>query len=99
MVKNFLVQNIQHKNSLYKEMKLFRKRKIDANYPIIYIDVTIINTGRIYGVSKEAFYAFLGVKKNMKREVLGIYNQPTESVSNWKEVFKDRKNIHLDNVT
>lgn len=81
--------------SFYKEMRLFRMRKIDDHYPIIYIDATFINTRRVDSVSKEAFYIVLGVKKNTKREVLGIYNQPTESASNWKDMFKDLKNRGL----
>ena len=81
--------------SFYEEMKCFRMRKIDDHYPIIYIDATFINTRRIDSVSKEAFYIVLGVKKNTKREVLGIYNQPTESASNWKDMFKDLKNRGL----
>jgi len=82
--------------SFYEDMKLFRERKIDAHYPIIYIDATFINTRRVDSVSKEAFYVVLGVKENMKREVLGIYNEPTESSSNWKEMFKDLKNRGLE---
>ena len=81
--------------SFYAEMKLFRERKIDEHYPIIYIDATFINARRIDSVSKEAFYVVLGVKKNMKREVLGIYNQPTESASSWMDMFKDLKNRGL----
>lgn len=82
--------------TFYEEMKLFRMRKINAHYPIIYIDATFINTRRVDSVSKEAFYVVLGVKKNMKREVLGIYNEPTESASNWKDMFKDLKNRGLE---
>jgi transposase-like protein len=31
----------------------------------------------------------------MKREILGIYNQPTESASNWKDMFEDLKDRGL----
>ena len=79
----------------YKEMELFRNRKIDAHYPIIYIDATFISTRRVDSVSKEAFYIVLGVKKDMRREILGIYNQPTESSENWKDMFHDLKNRGL----
>ncbi len=81
--------------AFYEDMKLFRKRQIHEHYPIIYIDATFINTRRVDSVSKEAYYIVLGVKPNMKREVIGIYNQPTESANNWKEIFQDLKNRGL----
>ena len=31
----------------------------------------------------------------MKREIIGIYNQPIESASNWKEIFQELKNRGL----
>jgi len=77
--------------TFYKDMELFRKRQIDSHYPIIYIDATFINTKRVDSVSKEAYYIVLGVKQDMTREIIGIYNQPTESASHWKEIFGDLK--------
>lgn len=79
----------------YKDMELFRKRQIQSHYPIIYIDATFINTRRVDSVSKEAYYIVLGVKQDMTREIIGIYNQPTESASHWKEIFDDLKSRGL----
>lgn len=42
-------------------------------------------------MSNEAHYTFLGVKEDRTREVLTVENFPTESATNWKEVFKDLK--------
>lgn len=75
----------------YEDMKCFRNRQIGDYYPIIYIDATFINTRRVDSVSKEAYYIVLGVKQDMSREIIGIYNQPTESASNWKDMFNDLK--------
>jgi len=83
------ISNINKK--FYKDMECFRNRQIDSYYPIIYIDATYINTRRVDSVSKEAYYIVLGVKHDMRREIIGIYNQPTESASNWKDMFVDLK--------
>lgn len=80
----------------YKDMELFRTRRIDKHYPLIYIDATFINTRRVDSVSKEAYYIVLGVKRDMTREIIGIYNQPTESSSNWKDMFVDLKQRGLE---
>lgn len=40
-------------------------------------------------MSNESYYTVLGVKEDRTREVLTVVNFPTESTTNWKEVFKD----------
>lgn len=42
-------------------------------------------------MSNEAYYTVLGVKEDRTREVLTVVNFPTESATNWKEVFEDLK--------
>ncbi|WP_371189940.1 IS256 family transposase [Thalassotalea ponticola] len=76
--------------SLYKEMEDFRKQKLCEYYPIIYLDATFIKTKR-ETVSSEAYYIALAVKHDMTREVIGIYNAPTESASNWDDILLDLK--------
>jgi transposase-like protein len=53
--------------------------------------ISLIFLAKVDSVSKEAFYIVLGVKKDMRREILGIYNQPKESSENWKDMFHDLK--------
>lgn len=80
--------------TFYEDMKLFRERDLDANYPIIQLDATFISTRRDK-VSKEAYYVVLGVKEDATREVLGLYNAPTESSTFWDECLKDLKSRGL----
>lgn len=75
-----------------KEMALFRERQIESYYPIIYLDALFVSTRRDKTVSKEAYYVALGVKSDTTREVLGLYNAPTESAQVWGEVVDDLKN-------
>lgn len=73
-----------------EEMALFRERPLQAHYPIIYLDATFISTRREH-VSKEAYYVALAVKADMTREIIGIYNAPTESGVIWDEIISDLK--------
>ena len=73
-----------------EEMALFRSRPLDAHYPIIYLDATFISTRR-ETVSKEAYYIVLGVKPDATRDVIGIYNAPTESAAVWDDIILDLK--------
>jgi len=76
--------------SLSEAMQQFRERELASYYPIIYLDATFIKTKR-ERVSSEAYYIVLAVLPDMTREVIGIYNAPTESSSNWKDICEDLK--------
>jgi transposase-like protein len=75
----------------WEEMKLWRNRGLDNYYPVIYLDCLFqkVKRGNVY--ESEAFYVVLGLKEDYTREVVGIYNNPTESSSFWKEILEDLK--------
>jgi len=74
-----------------EEVKDWLTRPLDEYYPIIYIDATFIPTRRKDNVSKEAYYAILGVRPDRTREVLAVVNFPTESASAWEDIFTSLK--------
>ena len=71
------------------DTEAWMNRRLDAEYPILYIDATFWYTRRDSSVSSEAYYTRLGVKSDRTREVLAIVNHPTEGSENWKTVFED----------
>lgn len=81
-------------SNITKEFEVLRedwiKRNLENIYYFIYIDAIHINVRRDT-VEKEAFYTVLGVKKDLTREVLGVYNIPQESAGGWEEVLIDLK--------
>ena len=83
--------------SYYKEMESWRNRPLSANWAVIYIDAVFVKVRRDT-VQSEAFYVLLGLKEDLKREVLGIYNYPTESSSSWIEIAKDIKKRGVKNI-
>jgi len=74
------------------------ERKIDACYPIVYIDATYWCTRREESVSNEAYYTILAVKEDRTREVLSVTNHPTEGATNWEDAFNDLKKRGLNEV-
>lgn len=82
--------------SYSEDMTAFRARKLESDYPIIYLDATFISTRR-ETVSKEAYYIALGVKADATREVIGLYNAPTESASLWHDIMEDLKARGVNN--
>ncbi|WCN09100.1 IS256 family transposase [Marinomonas mediterranea] len=81
-------------SSLSEAMQAFRECPLAEYYPIIYLDATFVKTRR-ERVSSEAYYIALAVLPDMTREVIGIYNAPTESASVWNEICIDLKNRGL----
>jgi len=72
----------------YLQMEQWRDRALEPNWVVIYIDAIFVKVRRDT-VQSEAFYVLLGVKEDLTREVLGIYNYPTESATNWVDIAKD----------
>lgn len=78
-------------NDAREEIKLWLERPLNDYYTIIYIDATFISTRRVDSVSKEAYYTVLGVRPDRTREVLGIFNFPTEGSRQWISIFNQLK--------
>ena len=53
----------------------------------VFIDCVYIKIHRKRSVDTETFYVILAVKDDKTREVLGIYNKPTESALGWGEML------------
>lgn len=73
-----------------EERKTWQTRKLDQEYYAIFIDAIFLPIRRDT-VAKEAFYIVLGLKPDLTRDVLAVWNMPQESASGWEDVLKDLK--------
>jgi putative transposase len=62
-------------------------RSLESYYPILFVDAIHIKVHRKRSVENEAFYVVMGVKEDKTREVLGIFNRPSESATGWRDMF------------
>ena len=62
---------------------------LEAYYPIVFIDCVHMKIHRKRSVETEAFYVVLAVREDKRREVLGIFNKPTESALGWGEMLAE----------
>lgn len=62
-------------------------RSLEVYYPVLFIDAIHQKVHRKRSVEIEAFYVVMGVKEDKTREVLGIFNRPSESATGWQEMF------------
>lgn len=80
------------------EVSLWLNRPLNNYYPIVYIDACFISTRRGDSVSKEAYYTLLAVRPDRTREVLGVYNYPTEGSVAWEAIFEDIKARGIEQI-
>jgi len=81
-----------------KEKDAWLNRKLDKRYYFVYIDALHINVRRGNKVEKEAFYIVMGLKEDFTREILGVYNTPTESSAAWEDNFQDLKDRGVEEI-
>lgn len=81
-----------------EEVDDWLKRPLNKYYPIIYIDAAFISTRRVDRVSKESYFTVLGVNSDCTREVLGVYNNPTEGSHFWNDIFTDIKERGVEEI-
>ena len=66
------------------DVEVWLNRSLESYYPILFVDAIHIKVHRKRSVENEAFYVVMGVKEDKTRDVLGIFNRPTESATGWK---------------
>ena len=88
-------------SELVKQFEPFRiawqRRKLSTNYHLVMIDAINISVRRDR-VSKDSFYIAIGLNKEFKREVLGLYCIPEESALGWRECLADLKERGIKNI-
>lgn len=81
-----------------EEVQEWLARPLESYYPICYIDAVYISTRRVDSVSKEAYFTIIGVKADRTREVLAVFNNPTEGSSIWEDIFMNLKSRGLKEI-
>ncbi len=72
---------------LRTDVERWLSRSLEAYYPIVFVDAIHIKVHRKRSVESEAFYVVMAVKEDKTREVLGIFNRPSESATGWNQMF------------
>ena len=74
-------------------------RSLEKYYPIVFVDCVHIKVHRRRKVASEAFYVVLAVTEEGTREVIVIFNLPTESAAGWRLMFEDLKKRGLEQIS
>src|SRR5574344_1580639 len=83
---------------LHDRVAEWLNRGRDSYYPVLFVDCVHIKIHRKGSVASEAFYVALAVTEEGRRDVLGIFNMPTESAKGWDSIFERIKSGGLRRV-
>ena len=83
---------------LRADVEQWLTRSLESYYPVVFIDAIHIKIHRKRSVENEAFYVVMAVKEDKTREVLGIFNRPSESATGWQEMFQVLRERGLNKI-
>lgn len=79
----------------------WEQSKLETHYLVVFCDCLFVTVRRGDSYSREAVYVAYGVRKDLKRELLSLFINPTETATEWGEIFevlKKRGLITIDLV-
>jgi transposase-like protein len=81
------------------EVTAWRQRRLDAVWPIVYLDGIVVHVrGENGRVSQHTMYVALGVNLLGKKELLGLWLSATEGAKFWLSCLTDLKNRGLNDI-
>jgi putative transposase len=85
-------------DAVLEDVEAWRNRRLDACYPIVYLDGLVVRVAQDGVVDKRTIYVALGVNLEGKKEVLGLYMAGTEGAKFWLHVITELKNRGVDDI-
>jgi transposase-like protein len=81
------------------EVSIWRARRLDAVWPIVYFDGIVVHVrGESGQVSQHTMYVALGVNLQGRKELLGLWLAQNEGAKFWLSCLTDLKNRGLNDV-
>ena len=81
------------------EVTAWRQRRLDAVWPIVYLDGIVVHVRGDNGrVSQHTMYVAIGVNVQGKKELLGLWLSETEGAKFWLSCLTDLKNRGLNDI-
>jgi len=81
------------------EVKAWQTRRLDAAYPIVFLDGIVVHVrGESGRVSEHTMYVAIGVNFSGKKELLGLWLNETEGAKFWLSCLTDLKNRGVNDL-
>jgi putative transposase len=91
-----LISNVTE--AVMEEVRAWQSRPLDALYPIVYLDALMVKMRDSGVVQNRAVYVALGVTREGRKEVLGLWSSANEGAKFWLQVLTELKNRGLQDI-
>lgn len=81
-----------------EELLLWKRKPLQKQYAVIWIDATFIKVRENNSVQNKAIYLAIGMRFDGKKEILGMYSDGSEGAKYWMQVLGDFRNRGLEDV-
>ncbi len=85
-------------NKVKDEIEKFKERKLEAMYPIVYMDAIRYKVRQDGKTLDKAINIVLGITMEGKKEILGFWLCENESASYWLNVLNEMKNRGVERI-
>ena len=85
-------------DKIIPEVKAWQNRPLEVVYPIIWLDAMHFKVKEDGKVVHKALYNFLGISKEGKKEILGVYISESEGANFWLQVLTDIQNRGVKDI-
>lgn len=85
-------------DKIIPEVKAWQNRPLEAVYPIIWLDAMHFKVKEDGKVVHKALYNILGISKEGKKEILGVYISESEGANFWLQVLTDIQNRGVKDI-
>ena len=80
------------------EIKEWQSRQLDKVYPIVFMDAMHFKVKDEGKIQSKATYTILGITKEGKKDLLGIYLSESEGANFWLQVLADLQNRGVEDI-
>ncbi|MBV8709301.1 MAG: IS256 family transposase, partial [Acidobacteriaceae bacterium] len=91
-----LISNVTE--AVLEEVRNWQNRPLDPLYPIVYLDALMVKVRDNGVVQNRAVYVALGVTREGRKEVLGLWSSAHEGAKFWLQVLTELKNRGLQDI-
>jgi transposase-like protein len=85
-------------DKIIPEIKAWQSRPLEAVYPIIWLDAMHFKVKEDGKVVHKALYNILGINRDGKKEILGLYISESEGANFWLQVLTDLQNRGVKDI-
>lgn len=85
-------------DKIIPDIKAWQSRPLDPVYPIIWLDAMHFKVNEDGRVVHKALYNILGINKEGRKEILGLYISESEGANFWLQVLTDLNNRGVKDI-